>query len=185
MTSPFFRLPARDNPAKTASSRFAEVDFPIEDAVVGSAWQPWVAMGAAKSAMECLCRYFAVALARRKITVNIISPSWIEDSVLNTLPEAAQNRNWHQGGWTPMGRLGTSADIWKRCGSVVLARGRSDYRQNTEPGKLPPPPKLDAAQASLARRAVDRDRNITLCFNRIFFLKFTREPLHHYFVFHL
>jgi NAD(P)-dependent dehydrogenase (short-subunit alcohol dehydrogenase family) len=48
-------------------------------------WQPWVAMGAAKSAMECLCRYFAVALARRKITVNAISPGWIEDSVLNTL----------------------------------------------------------------------------------------------------
>ena len=76
-------------------------------------WQPWVAMGAAKSAMECLCRYFAVALARRRITVNAISPGWIEDSVLNTLPEAAQNliRNWHQGGWTPMGRLGTPADI--------------------------------------------------------------------------
>jgi enoyl-[acyl-carrier protein] reductase III len=76
-------------------------------------WQPWVAMGAAKSAMECLCRYFAVALARRKITVNAISPGWIEDSVLNTLPEAAQNliRSWHQRGWTPMGRLGTPADI--------------------------------------------------------------------------
>ena len=76
-------------------------------------WQPWVAMGAAKSAMECLCRYFAVALAKRKITVNAISPGWIEDSVLNTLPEAAQNliRDWHQGGWTPMGRLGTPADI--------------------------------------------------------------------------
>jgi NAD(P)-dependent dehydrogenase (short-subunit alcohol dehydrogenase family) len=26
-------------------------------------WQPWVAMGAAKAAMEVLCRYFAVALA--------------------------------------------------------------------------------------------------------------------------
>ena len=76
-------------------------------------WQQWVAMGAAKSAMECLCRYFAVALARRKITVNAISPGWIEGSVLNTLPEATQNliRSWHQGGWTPMGRLGTPADI--------------------------------------------------------------------------
>jgi NAD(P)-dependent dehydrogenase (short-subunit alcohol dehydrogenase family) len=69
-------------------------------------------MGAAKSAMESLCRYFAVALARRKITINAISPGWIEDSVLNTLPEAAQNfiRGWHEGGWTPMGRLGTPAD---------------------------------------------------------------------------
>jgi NAD(P)-dependent dehydrogenase (short-subunit alcohol dehydrogenase family) len=66
-------------------------------------WQPWVAMGAAKSAMECLCRYFAVTLAKRKITVNAISPGWIEDSVLNTLPEEAQNliRNWHQGGGRP------------------------------------------------------------------------------------
>lgn len=76
-------------------------------------WQSWVAMGAAKSALEALCRYFAVALAQRQITVNAISPGWIEDSVLNTLPEAVQNliRNWHQGGWTPMGRLGTPADI--------------------------------------------------------------------------
>ncbi len=76
-------------------------------------WQSWVAMGAAKSALESLCRYFAVALAKRRITVNAISPGWIEDSVLNTLPEAVQSliRNWHQGGWTPMGRLGTPADI--------------------------------------------------------------------------
>ncbi len=76
-------------------------------------WQPWVGMGAAKSAMESLCRYFAVALAQRGITVNAVSPGWIEDSVLNTLPDAAQEmiRSWHRGGWTPMGRLGTPADI--------------------------------------------------------------------------
>src|SRR3989449_467965 len=78
-------------------------------------WQPWVGMGAAKSAMESLCRYFAVALAKRGITVNAISPGWIEDSVLNTLPDVAQDmiRNWHQGdkGWTPMGRLGPPADV--------------------------------------------------------------------------
>jgi NAD(P)-dependent dehydrogenase (short-subunit alcohol dehydrogenase family) len=76
-------------------------------------WQPWVAMGAAKSAMESLCRYFAVALADRGITVNTISPGWIEDSVLNSLPEPVVNtiRNWHAQGWTPMGRLGTPADI--------------------------------------------------------------------------
>lgn len=76
-------------------------------------WQPWVAMGAAKIALESLCRYFAVALAQQGITVNAISPGWIEDSVLNTLPQEAQDkiRTWHQGGWTPMGRLGTPADI--------------------------------------------------------------------------
>ena len=77
--------------------------------------QPWVAMGAAKAAMESLVRYFAVALAKRGITVNAISPGWTEDSVLNSLPEVVQElqRSWHGGGWTPMGRLGTPADIGK------------------------------------------------------------------------
>ena len=76
-------------------------------------WQPWVAMGAAKAALEVLCRYFAVALAPRQITVNAISPGWTEDSVLNTLPEAVQNtiRSWHQSGWTPMRKLGIPADL--------------------------------------------------------------------------
>src|SRR3989442_3237843 len=76
-------------------------------------WQPSVGMGAAQSAMESLCRYFAVALAKRGITVDAVRPGWIEDSVLNTLPDAVQEmvRTWHRGGWTPMGRLGTPADI--------------------------------------------------------------------------
>src|ERR1700682_5432258 len=68
-------------------------------------WQPWVAMGAAKAAMEVLVRYFAVALASRGITVNTISPGWVEDSVLNSLPEAFQTgvREWQGGGGTPSG----------------------------------------------------------------------------------
>jgi NAD(P)-dependent dehydrogenase (short-subunit alcohol dehydrogenase family) len=76
-------------------------------------WQSWVGMGAAKSALETLCRYFAVALAPRGITVNTISPGWIEDSVLNTLPEPVVQmiRDHHRNGWTPMRRLGTPADI--------------------------------------------------------------------------
>ena len=76
-------------------------------------WQPWVAMGAAKAAMEVAVRYFAVALASRGITVNTISPGWVEDSVLNSLPEAFQNglREWQERGWTPMGRLGKPSDI--------------------------------------------------------------------------
>ncbi len=75
--------------------------------------QPWVAMGAAKAALEALVRYFAVTLARRGITVNAVSPGWTEDSVLNSLPDAAQTaiRDWHTRGWTPMGRLGTPADV--------------------------------------------------------------------------
>lgn len=76
-------------------------------------WQPWVAMGAAKAAMEVTVRYFAVALASRGITVNTISPGWVEDSVLNSLPEAFQTglREWQERGWTPMGRLGKPSDI--------------------------------------------------------------------------
>jgi len=75
--------------------------------------QPWVAMGAAKSAMVSLVQYFAVALAKRGITVNAISPGWTEDSVFETLPDTAQDllRSWHSRGWTPMGRMGTPEDI--------------------------------------------------------------------------
>jgi enoyl-[acyl-carrier protein] reductase III len=80
-------------------------------------WQPWVGMGSAKAALESLTRYFAVALAKRGITVNAVSPGWTEDTVLNSLPPEAQAliRNWHTRGWTPMGRMGTPADI----GNVV------------------------------------------------------------------
>lgn len=80
--------------------------------VYGS-WQSWVAMGAAKSALEVLCRYFAVALAPRGITVNAISPGWTDNTVLNTLPDPVVQmiRDHHQNGWTPMRRLGTPADI--------------------------------------------------------------------------
>jgi enoyl-[acyl-carrier protein] reductase III len=76
-------------------------------------WQPWVAMGAAKAALESLCRYFAVALAPRGITVNILSPGLVEDTVLNSLPQPVMDltRSWHESGWTPMGRLGTIDDI--------------------------------------------------------------------------
>jgi enoyl-[acyl-carrier protein] reductase III len=75
--------------------------------------QPWVAMGSAKAAMESAVRYVAVALAKRGITVNAVSPSWTEDSVLTTLPSEAQEliRGWHERGWTPMGRLATPADV--------------------------------------------------------------------------
>jgi len=76
-------------------------------------WQPWVAMGAAKAAMESMCRYFAVALAGRGITVNVLSPGFTDDSVLNSLPSEVQDiiRAWHESGWTPMRRLGTPADV--------------------------------------------------------------------------
>lgn len=80
-------------------------------------WQPWIAMGAAKAAMESVVRYFAVTLAPRGITVNSVSPGLTDDSVLNGLPDPVVQtaRQWHASGWTPMGRMGTPADI----GNVV------------------------------------------------------------------
>jgi len=78
-----------------------------------ASWQPYIAQGSAKAALESLVRYFAVALASRGITVNAISPGITEDSILNSLPQEMQDgiRAWHLAGWTPMGRLGTPADI--------------------------------------------------------------------------
>jgi NAD(P)-dependent dehydrogenase (short-subunit alcohol dehydrogenase family) len=45
--------------------------------------------------------------------VNSLSPGWVDDSVLNSLPDGVQQaiRDWNQSGWTPMRRLGTPADI--------------------------------------------------------------------------
>jgi len=89
--------------------------------------QPWVAMGSAKAALESMVRYFAVTVARRGITVNAISPGWTEDSVLNSFPDAVQAliRNWHERGWTPMGRLGTPADIGNV--TALLCSGKADW----------------------------------------------------------
>ena len=83
-------------------------------------WQPWVAMGSSKAALDSLVRYFAVALGPRGITVNGISPgaifgppNLVEGSVLRALPQDVQDgtKAWHEGGWTPMRRLGTPEDI--------------------------------------------------------------------------
>ena len=70
--------------------------------------------------LDSLVRYFAVALAPRRITVNGISPGGVfgppnvvEGGVLRALPQDIQDatRTWHEGGWTPMRRLGTPEDI--------------------------------------------------------------------------
>lgn len=122
--------------------------------------QPWVGMGCAKAALESLVRYLAVALARRGITVNAVSPGWTEDSVLNSLPSAVQDliRDWHTRGWTPMGRLGTPADIGNvvslLCGSeagwitgqVIFADGGASL-MNAE---VPPEIQLPASPTAAA-----------------------------------
>jgi NAD(P)-dependent dehydrogenase (short-subunit alcohol dehydrogenase family) len=86
------------------------------DGRLGS-WQSFAAMGSAKAAVESLCRYFAVALAPRQITVNAVSPGFTTDSVVNSLPDQVQTmiNEWHEGGWTPARRMGSPAD----AGDVV------------------------------------------------------------------
>lgn len=83
-------------------------------------WQPWVGMGSAKAAMESLVRYFAVALARRGITVNSVSPGVIfgapnavDGGVLVSLPDEVQRaiKSWHESGWCPGRRAGTPQDV--------------------------------------------------------------------------
>jgi len=120
---------------------------------------PWVGMGSAKAAMESLVRYFAVALARRGITVNAISPGWTEDSVLNSLPDPVQNliRNWHQRGWTPMGRLGTPEDIGNVAsllcseraawitGQIIYADGGASLMSPEVPSEIQLPAELQSA----------------------------------------
>jgi len=98
-------------PAMGAGGRIVAITY-APGAQKGS-WQPWVAMGSAKAAMESLVRYFAVTLAPRGITVNSVSPGLTDDSVLNGLPDPVVQtaRAWHASGWTPMGRMGTPADI--------------------------------------------------------------------------
>jgi len=81
-------------------------------------WQPWVGMGSAKAALESMCRYFAVALARNGITVNAISPlSSDERTLAGQFPVEGQNalKDWASAGWAPMRRLATPEDIANTC----------------------------------------------------------------------
>ncbi|HEY8228732.1 MAG TPA: SDR family oxidoreductase [Pyrinomonadaceae bacterium] len=97
-------------------------------------WQPWVAMGSAKAALDSLVRYFAVALGPRRITVNSISPggvfgppNLVEGSVLRALPKEVQDATqaWHESGWTPMRRLATPEDIGNAV--VLMCREEADF----------------------------------------------------------
>ena len=77
---------------------------------------PWVGMGSAKAALESLVRYFAVALAKRRITVNAISPGSIDTPGLNGLlasAKAGAERKKVISTVTPLGRLGTPDEIAK------------------------------------------------------------------------
>jgi NAD(P)-dependent dehydrogenase (short-subunit alcohol dehydrogenase family) len=84
---------------------------------------PYFAMGANKAALEAMCRYFAVALAPRGITVNAVCPGITDDSIVNRLPPEAQAAMlaWLRRGWTPMGRPGTPADVGGAVAALCAA----------------------------------------------------------------
>ena len=84
--------------------------------------QPWVGMGSAKATLESLVRYFAVALAKRGITVNAISPGWTEDGVLNSLPQQVQDliTRLAQTGLDAHGPFGDAGRYRQRCSVAVL-----------------------------------------------------------------
>jgi enoyl-[acyl-carrier protein] reductase III len=74
---------------------------------------PYFAMGTNKAAIEAMCRYFAVTLAPRGITVNALCAGITDDSIVNQLPPQAQEAMvaWLREGWNPMRRQGTPMDI--------------------------------------------------------------------------
>jgi len=116
--------------------------------------QPWVGMGSAKAALEALVRYFAVALARRGITVNAVSPGWIEDSVLNTLRTS------------PKGPLRTpSASVTKSycrsrggSGSCAADLVEDPIEHGIPPRKIRTPAACAGASSSSSRRRTTKSR---------------------------
>ena len=88
---------------------------------VTGGWQPWVGMGSAKAAVESMCRYFAVALARHGITVNAVSPGVSDETTLigQTSKEVqAALKEWGGAGWTPMRRAVAPSDVANVCALV-------------------------------------------------------------------
>ena len=79
----------------------------------GGGFLPYFSMGTNKAAQEAMCRYFAVALAPRSITVNTICAGITDDSIVNALPKEAQDAmiDWLKQGWNPVKRAGVPADI--------------------------------------------------------------------------
>jgi NAD(P)-dependent dehydrogenase (short-subunit alcohol dehydrogenase family) len=78
-------------------------------------WQPWVGMGSAKAAVESMCRYVAVALARDGITVSPFTSD--ESTLFGQLPHEVQGavNEWASAGLSPMRRLPSSEDVANMC----------------------------------------------------------------------
>jgi NAD(P)-dependent dehydrogenase (short-subunit alcohol dehydrogenase family) len=100
---------------------------------------PNFAMGTNQAALEAMCRYFAVALAPRGITVNAVCPGITDDSIVNRLPPEAQEAMLARlrRGWTPMGRPGTPADVGGAVAALCTADAApSAHRSATQAATL-------------------------------------------------
>jgi enoyl-[acyl-carrier protein] reductase III len=92
--------------------------LPYRPGGVTGGWQPWVGIGSAKAALESMCRYFAVALARNANTVNAISPGVPhETTVIGQTPKEVQEalQEWAVGGWTPNAQASCAVRHCKCC----------------------------------------------------------------------
>ena len=76
-------------------------------------FQAYFSMGVNKAAIEAMCRYYAVALAPRRITVNAVCAGITDDSIVNALPQPVQDAmlGWLRGGWSPSGRATVPSDV--------------------------------------------------------------------------
>lgn len=90
--------------------------------IASTRWQQnepgWDAYGASKGALVALTQSLANSLADHPITVNAISPGWIQAEDYHTLTEADHRQH-------PSGRVGRPDDITRAC--LFLADPRNDF----------------------------------------------------------
>lgn len=82
--------------------------------------QPWVGMGSAKAALESLVRYFAVALAKRGVTVNAISPGWTERLEYAAAAGTRSHQELARPRLDTNGTLGNAGRRRKCCGALLF-----------------------------------------------------------------
>ncbi|WP_279463868.1 SDR family NAD(P)-dependent oxidoreductase [Aeromonas veronii] len=90
--------------------------------IASTRWQQnepgWDAYGASKGALVALTQSLANSLADYPVTVNAISPGWIQAEDYHTLTEADHRQH-------PSGRVGRPDDITRAC--LFLADPRNDF----------------------------------------------------------
>lgn len=90
--------------------------------IASTRWQQnepgWDAYGASKGALVALTQSLAMSLAEHRITVNAISPGWIQAEDYHSLSQGDHQQH-------PSGRVGRPDDITRAC--VFLAEPNNDF----------------------------------------------------------